>query len=70
MSTDRFASKPSAGAARGGVVGLLAGLAATYVVQQTGNPDLGPVAAAFVTSALVAAGKMARNAGHWLGRFV
>ena len=70
MSTDRFASKPSAGAARGGLVGLLAGLAATWAVQQTGNPDAGPIAAALVTSVLVAAGKVARNAGHWLGRFV
>lgn len=57
----RPASRPAAGAVRGGLAGIVAGAAAAYVLKETGSTELAAAAAALVTGLLQGIGKWIRE---------
>jgi hypothetical protein len=63
MSEARAPSKPAAGAVRGGLAGLAAAAAYSYVLEQTGSLELAALAAAAAAAALQYVGKLLRDRG-------
>ena len=63
MSEPRAPSKPAAGAVRGGIAGLAAAAAYSYVLSQTGSLELAALAAAAAAAALQYIGKLLRDKG-------
>ena len=57
----RTASKPAAGAVRGGISGILAALVVSYVLTKTGNEELAVAAGAATTAIIQYLGKLLRD---------
>ena len=63
MAETRAPSKPAAGAVRGGIAGIAAAAAYSYVLSQTGSIELAGLAAAAAAAILQYVGKLLRDRG-------